>query len=219
MRAFSRFKIPLLAAALVSAAVTAPSMAQDATAPGALPGPETPAATASGLPDAAPPVAETREARLDGLFERLKRESDAEKATGIANEIQSVWLESGSATVDLLMLRATQAIARKDAAAALDFTDQAIVLDPDYAEAYNRRATLHYTQNRYALSMADVEEVLKREPRHFGALTGLGAMLEELGRDREALDAYSRALAIYPTLKAAQDAAGRLAEEVSGQPA
>lgn len=218
MRAFSRFKITLLAAALVSAAVTAPSMAQDAAAPGALPGPKTPATGANSSP-AAPPVAETREARLDGLFERLKREADAGKATGIANEIQSVWLESGSATVDLLMLRATQAIARKDAAAALDFTDQAIVLDPDYAEAYNRRATLHYTQNRYALSMADVEEVLKREPRHFGALTGLGAMLEELGRDREALDAYSRALAIYPTLKAAQDAAGRLAEELSGQPA
>ncbi|WP_416356461.1 tetratricopeptide repeat protein [Aureimonas phyllosphaerae] len=218
MRAFSRFKTTLLAAALVSAAVVAPSMAQDAAAPGAPPAPETPAAAADKAP-AAPPVAETREARLDGLFERLKREPDAEKATGIANEIQSVWLESGSATVDLLMLRATQAIARKDAAAALDFTDQAIVLDPDYAEAYNRRATLHYTQNRYALSMADVEEVLKREPRHFGALTGLGAMLEELGRDREALDAYSRALAIYPTLKAAQDAAGRLAEELSGQPA
>lgn len=218
MRAFSRFKTTLLAAALVSAAVTAPSMAQDATAPGALPAPETPAAATNSSPEA-PPVAETREARLDGLFDRLKREADAGKATGIANEIQSVWLESGSATVDLLMLRATQAIARKDAAAALDFTDLAIVLDPDYAEAYNRRATLHYTQNRYALSMADVEEVLKREPRHFGALTGLGAMLEELGRDREALDAYSRALAIYPTLKAAQDAAGRLAEELSGQPA
>ena len=55
--------------------------------------------------------------------------------------------------------------------------------------------------------------------RHFAALTGLGAMLEELGRDREALDAYSRALAIYPTLKAAQDAVARLSEELSGQPA
>ncbi len=117
------------------------------------------------------------------------------------------------------MQRATQAVARKDAAAALDVVDQAIVLQPDFAEAYNRRATLHYTQNRYALSMADVEEVLRREPRHFAALTGLGAMLEELGRDREALDAYSRALAIYPTLKAAQDAVARLSEELSGQPA
>ncbi len=218
MRAFSRFKIPLLAAALVSAAAALPSMAQDARAPSAPSASGTPAATASSLPDAA-----RRRRNARGSARRPVRTAeariDAEKATGIANEIQSVWLESGSATVDLLMLRATQAIARKDAAAALDFTDQAIVLDPDYAEAYNRRATLHYTQNRYALSMADVEEVLKREPRHFGALTGLGAMLEELGRDREALDAYSRALAIYPTLKAAQDAAGRLAEELSGQPA
>jgi tetratricopeptide (TPR) repeat protein len=206
MRAFSRFSPALLAIALLATGGL-PSRAQDAPAPGVAAEP------------AAPPTDESREARLDRLFAALKREPDTEKAAALANQIQTAWLESGSATVDLLMLRSTQAITGKDAAAALDLVDQAIVLQPDFAEAYNRRATLHYTQNRYALSMADVDEVLKREPRHFGALTGLGAMLEELGRDREALDAYNRALAVYPTMKAAQDAAARLAEELSGQPA
>ncbi|WP_279480949.1 tetratricopeptide repeat protein [Aureimonas sp. SK2] len=206
MRAFSRFRSALLAAALLTAAGM-PSRAQDVLPPGVA----SEAAT--------PPADETREARLDRLFAELRREPDAEKATAVANQIQGVWLDSGSATVDLLMERAGQAVARKDAGAALDLVDQAIVLQPDYAEAYNRRATLHYTQNRYALSIADVEETLRREPRHFGALTGLGAMLEELGRKREALEAYTRALTLYPTLKAAQDAAARIAEEMSGEPA
>ncbi len=206
MRAFSCFRPALLAAALV-ASTGLPSPAQDALPPGV--------ATEA----AKPPADETRDARLDRLFAELKREPDADKATAIANQIQGAWLDSGSATVDLLMERAGQAVARKDAGAALDLVDQAIVLRPDYSEAYNRRATLHYTENRYALSIADVEETLAREPRHFGALTGLGAMLEELGRDREALDAYTRALALYPTLKAAQDAAARIAVEMSGEPA
>ncbi|RIY00920.1 hypothetical protein D3218_10985 [Aureimonas flava] len=216
MRAFLRFRpariaAPALLATLVLATGGAPSRAQDAPPPGVATPPE--------VPPEAPAADETPQARLDRLFAELKREPDAEKATAIANRIQAAWLESGSATVDLLLLRSTQAIARKDAAAAFDLVDQAIVLDPDFAEAYNRRATLHYTQNHYARSMADVEETLRREPRHFGALAGLGAMLEELGRDREALEAYGRALAVYPTMKAAQDAAARLAEKLSGQPA
>lgn len=206
MRAFSRFSPALLLAAFAAAGAM-PARAQESGPPG--------------VPTeaAAPARPESREARLDRLFGELKREPNADKATALANQIQAAWLGSGSATVDLLMLRSTEALARKDTAAALDLTDQAIVLKPDYAEAYNRRATLHYARDEYALSIADVEETLAREPRHFGALAGLGAMLEEMGRDREAMDAYGRALAIYPTLKPAQDAFARLAEELSGQPA
>ncbi|MBB3952156.1 tetratricopeptide repeat protein [Aureimonas jatrophae] len=161
----------------------------------------------------------SRRERLDTLFAELKREPETDKAKTIADRIQALWSQSDSATVDLLMDRSATAIGKKDEAAALDLLDQVIVLEPDYAEGWNRRATLHYAANRYGASMRDVEEVLKREPRHFGALMGLGAMQEELGRNRQALDTFSRALSVYPALKAAQDAVLRISDELAGQPA
>ncbi|WP_182085356.1 hypothetical protein [Aureimonas sp. ME7] len=208
MRAFLRFLIPI--AAVIAFLGGAPSLrAEEAVSPD----------VSGDAAEKPPAAAESRSERLDRLFGELRREGDAQKAGALAEQIQTTWNESGSATIDLLMLRSAQAIAKKDAGAAMDLLDQAIVLQPDFAEGWNRRATLNYTQNRYGLSIADVGEVLKREPRHFGALMGLGAMLEELGRRREALDAYGRALAVYPSLKPAQDAVARLAEELSGQPA
>ncbi|WP_062206274.1 hypothetical protein [Aureimonas sp. AU12] len=155
--------------------------------------------------------------RLDTLFEQLRREPDAAKAGEISTLIQAQWLQSGSATIDLLMSRAAEAAAKKETAAALDLLDQTIVLSPGYAEGWNRRATVNYSENRYDLSMADVEETLRREPRHFAALTGLATMQEELGQRRRALATYLRVLAIYPALKEAQDAALRLSDELAGE--
>jgi tetratricopeptide (TPR) repeat protein len=154
--------------------------------------------------------------RLDALFARLKKEGDPKRAETIANQIQAEWLQSGSATIDLLMQRATQAVAAKNTASALDLLDQAIVLRPDFAEAWNRRATVHYAEDRYALAIADVEEVLKREPRHFASLMGLAAMQQEFGRDRDALQTYTRVLSLYPALKDAQDAVAKLSDELAG---
>ena len=204
--------------------------AQDAPPPGApaLPNaPEAGSPAEPGSPAIAPPAlpapvdparsAASRTERLDTLFAELKREADPDKAGAIAARIQAEWLDSGSATVDLLMGRAAQAASRKDMAAALDLLDQTIVLAPDYAEGWNRRATLQYGADRFDLSIADVEETLKREPRHFGALAGLATMYEELGRRREALATYERALAIYPALKAAQDSVIKLADELAGE--
>ncbi|WP_062017683.1 tetratricopeptide repeat protein [Aureimonas sp. AU4] len=202
MRAFSF----ALAALLLGSPA---ALAQPAAAPAA----EPPAAPAPTKPEP------SRQERLDALFVELKREPDADKAKAIAERIQALWSQSGSATVDLLMDRAATAMGKKDEAAALDLLDQVIVLDPDFAEAWNRRATLHYAANRYGASIRDVEEVLKREPRHFGALMGLGAMQQELGRNRQALDAFARALAVYPALKEAQDAVLRISDELAGQPA
>ena len=134
-------------------------------------------------------------------------------------QIQAEWLAAESETTALLMRWSSEAIAREDRPAALDLLDQVLVLDPDYAEAWNRRATLNYEMSRFGRSIADIEQTLAREPRHFGALMGLGAILESFGRKAEALDVYLKALEVYPTLKGAQDAVARLADEASGQPA
>ena len=202
MRVF-RFLIPIFFLASPTAAL----------AQGASPSP--PQSAEQMVPS--PPSPADHQKRLDDLFSRLKREPDATKAEQIANEIQAEWLQSGSATLDLLMQRSAQAASQKNIAAALDLLDQAIALFPDFPEAWNRRATIRYGEDRYDLSIADVQATLKREPRHFGAMMGLAVMEEELGRNRSALETYSRILAIYPAFKDAQDAALRLADELAGE--
>ena len=181
--------------------------------------PSEPPASAPDQPKTAGPSqpAESRTERLDRLFTELKKASTQEAAAKIAGEIDSVWRDSGSATVDLLMLWATSAVAKENSAAALDLLEQAIILKPDYAEAWNRRATVNYVTSAYGKSIADIEKTLSLEPRHYGALMGLGMILEDTDRKPQALEVYMRVLAIYPALKGAQDAVGRLSEELTGQ--
>ncbi|WP_152048055.1 tetratricopeptide repeat protein [Aureimonas psammosilenae] len=158
-----------------------------------------------------------RAQRLNDLFSKLKHEASATKAESIAGEINSIWTESGSATVDLLVQRATLAITKEDRSAAFDFLDQAIGLDPNNAESWNRRATLNYATDDYGKSLDDIRVTLRLEPRHYGAMMGLAAILEETDRKDEALQTYMKVLEIYPALKPAQDAVNRLSDELAGQ--
>jgi tetratricopeptide (TPR) repeat protein len=153
---------------------------------------------------------------VDPLFEALKRERNPERARGIATQIMADLNDSGSATVDLLMQWAATAIKEKRNAAALDFLDQVTVLDPAYPEGWNRRATLHYTMGNTRKSMADIAEVLKREPRHFGALAGMAGILMQSGKDELALKAWQDYLTIYPADRDAQEAVSKLSEKIAG---
>ena len=153
---------------------------------------------------------------LDDLFTALKRERDADQAAAIANQIKLAWAQSGSATVDLLMQWADQAVADKRNPAAFDFLDQIIALKPDYAEGWNRRATLNYALGDYRKSMADIEQVLRLEPRHFGALAGMAAILGENGKDQQTLEVWQRFLTIYPASRAAQQQVDALTEKLAG---
>lgn len=172
--------------------------------------------------DDAPQAAETDdepaspERVIDGLFAELRKEPSEEKARLIASRIERHWRRSGSATIDLLMQRAAKAMSEKNNAAARDILDQALILAPDYAEAWNRRATLSFTTDDWGKSLADIEQTLSREPRHWGALMGLAAILERTGHKDKALTAYLQVLQVYPALKSAQDAAGRLSDELVG---
>ena len=153
---------------------------------------------------------------VDALFEALKRERDPVKARGIASQIMSDMNDSGSPTVNLLMQWAAAAIKEKRNAAALDFLDQVTVLDPAYPEGWNRRATLHYTMGETRKSMADIAEVLRREPRHIGALAGMAGILTAAGKDELALKAWERYLAVYPADRDAQEAVTKLSEKLAG---
>lgn len=158
-----------------------------------------------------------RTKNLDFLFEALKAAPDADSAKLVEGRIWALWLASGSDTTDLLMSRVKTASENKDTALAIKLLDAIIALKPDYVEAWNRRATIHFTNKEYGKSLADIREVLAREPRHFGALTGLGVIMQELGEDKLALEAFRRALAVNPHLQKVPDFVKTLTEKVEGR--
>src|ERR1700760_3398415 len=130
---------------------------------------------------------------LDFLFGALKAAPDEASAKHVEARIWALWMQTPSDTAALLMSRAKAAMDAQQMDVALKLLDAVVKLRPEYVEAWNRRATLYYLQNDYSHSLEDIEQVLSREPRHFGALAGLGMIMQDLGDDRRALDAFRKA--------------------------
>jgi tetratricopeptide (TPR) repeat protein len=156
-------------------------------------------------------------APTDEMFAKLKAAAEEAEAADVEADIWATWLESGSPTVDLLMQRVMSAVEAGDTETAHQLLDRVILLKPDYAEAWHRRAGLFLAAENYPEAFRDLNAALEREPRHFGAWFGMGMMLEGLGGKKEALISYREALKIYPLMPHARDAAARLAEEAEGQ--
>lgn len=154
---------------------------------------------------------------LEFLFGALKVAPDETSAKAIEQRIWAQWMVSPSDTANLLMTRVRTAIEAKDMDLAIKLLDGIVKIRPDYVEGWNRRATLYYMKKDYGRSLADIREVLRREPRHFGALAGLGLILQDIGDDKRALDAYRRALDVYPRLQRIPDVVKKLQEEVEGR--
>jgi tetratricopeptide (TPR) repeat protein len=154
---------------------------------------------------------------LDDLFGRLRAAPASEDAQGISEAIEAIWARTGSPTVDLMFVWFAEEVRARNMGRAADYLDGIILLAPDFAEAYYRRAQIAFTRRNYGQAMADLERVLALEPRHYGALTGVGTILRELERKREALAAFRAALEVHPHLAIAQRAVERLRVEVEGQ--
>jgi tetratricopeptide (TPR) repeat protein len=154
---------------------------------------------------------------LDTLFGALKIAPDDASAKAIEDRIWAVWVSSGSDTCNLLMSRVKAATESKDYDLAIKLLDSVIALKPGYVEAWNRRATVYYLKQDYGHAIADIAEVLAREPRHFGALSGLGLMLQDIGDDKDALEAFRKALAIDPHLDNLPETVKTLTEKVEGR--
>jgi tetratricopeptide (TPR) repeat protein len=216
MRMHARFRdfrlLVVTAALLAGAALGAPALAQE-------PGEQGQGPQWAQPPSDLPLVDHTDPSySLDTLFAALKIAPDETTAKAIEQRIWAVWMMSGSDTCTLLMARVKAATEAKDYDLAMKLLDAIIDIKPDYVEAWNQRATIYYLKDDYAHAIADIGEVLAREPRHFGALSGLGLMLQELGDDKDALDAYRRALAIDPHLEHIPDVVKTLTEKVEGRP-
>lgn len=153
---------------------------------------------------------------LDTLFAELKRERDERQAKRISERIWAEWRDSGSATANLLMQWADKAVTDKKNSLAMDLLDQVVVLMPNYAEGWNRRATLNYAMGNHDKSMADISRVLTLEPRHFGAISGMAAIMAAAGNDELEFKAWEQMLEIYPANRQAQERLGELADKLSG---
>jgi len=200
----------VFSALLVLAAVAFPVSGAYCANPGA-------AAAASQKPSADAVTAIT-DKTMDELFAQLADKRDEAAGQAAEAEIERRWLVSGSDTVDLLMRWASEAVAIKDYARALDFLDAVTVLKPDYAEGWNRRATIFYLRDEYGKAIADLEKVLALDPRHFGALAGLGLILNDIDRKADAMAALQQALALDPYLDSdVQDTIDQLKPAVEGQ--
>ncbi|MGD9843999.1 MAG: tetratricopeptide repeat protein [Variibacter sp.] len=154
---------------------------------------------------------------LQFLFGALKAAPDEESAKLVERRIMALWLASGSDTSDLLMARSKAAIDGEDYDLAIKLLDAILELKPDFAEAWNRRATVYFLKKDYARALDDLRQVLAREPRHFGALAGLGLILQEFGDDKRALDIFQRALDVNPHLSRIPDLVKSLREKVDGR--
>lgn len=157
---------------------------------------------------------------LERLFEELQSAdmaTDLATANRLSREIRLEWSKSGSAAMDLLLKRGRDALDDKNADAAIDHFSALIDHAPGFAEGWHGRATAYFRADHYGRAIADLEQTIALNPRHFGAIYGLAVILEELERLDDAYDSYSAVLAIYPNHKKALEALARLETQVNGE--
>jgi tetratricopeptide (TPR) repeat protein len=145
-------------------------------------------------------VTDRRDATLRELFTRLASAASEREAGAIEREIWSAWLATDDALAAPWIRRGLTAMETRDFAAALAAFDRVVELAPDYAEGWNKRATLHWLRGAFDDSIADIDRALALEPRHFGALSGLAMIREAQGRPFEALEALEKLIHIHPRL-------------------
>ena len=157
-------------------------------------------------------AAQDRQEQLDTLFSQLQT-ADASNWEALEGEIWELWSRSGSDAMDLLLWRGQSALEKGDLDRAIAHLSALTDHAPEFAEGWNARATAFYMSGELGLSLNDIAQTLSLEPRHFGALTGLGLILEELGNEARALEAYRHALAIHPHSDDIKGAVARLEQK------
>jgi tetratricopeptide (TPR) repeat protein len=162
-----------------------------------------------------PPL--TRAERMDGLFIELAAAANEEEARFIAEEIEALWRDSGSPTVDLLTDRATDALDMGDPVMARELINGALELGPEHAEAWAESARIALIEDELGIALEHIERAVSIEPRHYYALTELGLILERLEAAQGAYEAFQRALELNPRLPDAVAGAERTEREARGR--
>ncbi len=161
--------------------------------------------------------ADQKDPRLDRLFASLQKTKQPAELRVLEAQIWTIWLRSKSDTTNLLMQQGMRAMAKREHKKGLELFTSITELEPDFAEGWNKRATLLYVMGRYRQSIADCDRVLALEPRHFGALSGLGLIYTALEEPAKALEAYENVLKVHPNARHAQQQAKALRKRIKGE--
>jgi tetratricopeptide (TPR) repeat protein len=168
----------------------------------------------------ATPSAEARQddPRLKDLFAELKDATSSLEARVIEAKVWKIWIENGDPRIDALMDRGMNAMSVDDTDTALAAFNEVVRRDSSFGEGFNKRATVEFLRHDFAASVADIERTLALEPRHFGALAGLGQVYLAMNKKAAALKAFEAALAIDPRLGNVQRAVQELKQQLEGNP-
>ena len=152
----------------------------------------------AGLPLPATGMADQTSDVLDDLFDRLKASTSAFEAAAIEGLIWKVWIHRGVAEVDRNMTLGIIAMAEGDFKDSLSYFDRVVRRDPGFAVGWNKRAPVYFLMGNFDASVADIKKTLTLEPRHFGALSGMGLIYDALGNSAAAAKVWEKALEINP---------------------
>ena len=166
---------------------------------------------------AAPSSADQDDGRLDALFEVLQSTSNPTQAHAAEVEIWQIWIESGHEEIDALMAEGVAAMRGGQLAESIELFGQVVARAPEFAEGWNKRATALFYQDELAASVHDIRRTLELEPRHFGAISGMGLIFLRRGDDAGALDAFEAALDVHPHARGAASRAEQLRQKLNGQ--
>lgn len=165
-----------------------------------------------------PASARQDDPRLDDLFDQLQAAGDAAEAKALERSIWRIWTEAGDEKLDRMMTYGIGAMQAGQFGPALDSFNAIIDADPAFAEGWNKRATLYFYMGRYDESISDVEKTLALEPRHFGALSGMGLIYTELEDEAAALEWFEHALEVNPHMPFILQRVEHLREKLQGEP-
>ena len=166
--------------------------------------------------------AEERNDKLDKLFSKLKNTKDLSSAQVIENQIWEIWSihpsdDRRGFRLTELLIQGTRLMDMRELSKAYEVFTKVITVESDWAEAWNKRATVLYLMKQYESSLADIEITLVLEPRHFGALSGQALNYIELNLYEKAIESYKAAQKIYPLLDSAKKMIPELQELINDQ--
>jgi tetratricopeptide (TPR) repeat protein len=164
-------------------------------------------------------AAEAESPKVETVEDLLARLADPDERDWerVQDQIVRLWSRSGSDSMDLLLMRGRKAMREGDLVKALHHLSALVDHAPDFAEGWNARATAFFMHGEYGQALADIERVLELEPRHFGALSGLGLILDQLDQEEAALAAYRETLKLNPHIDRIREAAERLEPKIDGR--
>lgn len=159
-------------------------------------------------------LADQNDDRLDPLFTALRNAGNANVALFIEQQIWGIWMEGPNSSANRLMRRGMRAFQSGELDRALTHFDELVESEPQFAEAWNKRATLHFARGDYAQAMLDIEQTLELEPRHFGALSGLGIIFMEMNEPAAAIRVFYQVLELHPLSRSSQRNVRRLEQQL-----